>query len=243
MPCGGKLFIETNVALLTEDYVKTRMDAKTGPYVTVLVTDTGVGIRKEHMKRIFEPFFTTKEKGKGTGLGLSMVYGVVKNHGGFIRVYSEPAIGTTFKVYLPASSKPEMKESLLFETPRGGNEMILVVDDEEPIRALTKDIFESYGYQVLLAEDGGEAAVIYEERKDEISLVILDMVMPKMGGRETFLKLKEINPTVKALLSTGYSQNGKAQEILNSGVLGFIQKPYHVNELLSKVRGVLDAKD
>ncbi|MBI5118816.1 PAS domain S-box protein [Candidatus Poribacteria bacterium] len=243
MSCGGKLFIETNVEMLTEDYVKTRMDAKTGPYVTVSITDTGVGIRKEHMKRIFEPFFTTKEKGKGTGLGLSMVYGVVKNHGGFVRVYSEPGIGTTFKVYLPASGKPEMKELLTAEAPRGGNELILVVDDEEPIRALTKDIFESYGYQVLLAEDGGEATEVYEKRKDEISLVILDMVMPRMGGRETFLKLKELNPTVKALLSTGYSQNGKAQEILNSGVLGFIQKPYHVNELLSKVRGVLDAKD
>ncbi len=242
MPCGGKLLIETNVALLTADYAKAHMDAKPGPYVTVSVTDTGVGICKEHMKRIFEPFFTTKEKGKGTGLGLSMVYGVAKNHGGFVRVYSEPGIGTTFKVYLPASGKTQTKEPAKTEAPRGGNELILVVDDEEPIRDLAKDIFESNGYRVMLAEDGAQAVEIYLKHKDEIKLVILDMVMPKLGGRETFLKLKDLNPVVKALLSTGYSQNGKATEILNSGVRGFIQKPYHVNELLSKVRGILDAK-
>ncbi|RJP66009.1 MAG: response regulator, partial [Candidatus Abyssobacteria bacterium SURF_17] len=241
MPAGGKLFIETNATTLTGEYTKTHVDAKSGSYVNLCVTDTGMGISKENLQRIFEPFFTTKEKGKGTGLGLSMVYGVVRNHGGFVRVYSELGIGTTFKVYLPASGKPEIRGPLKLEAACGGDELILVVDDEEPIRTLAKDIFESYGYRVLLAENGEEAVETYTHRMDEIALVILDMVMPKMGGREAYLKLKEVNPKVRTLLSTGYSQNGKAKEILDSGVMGFIQKPYQVNELLSKVRHVLDA--
>jgi PAS domain S-box-containing protein len=242
MPNGGKLTIETDMVVLTEDYVKAHMDAKAGSYVALSVTDTGIGMDKDTLQRIFEPFFTTKEEGKGTGLGLAMVYGVAKNHGGYIHAYSEPGEGATFKVYLPVSGKTEVKEPADTETPRGGNELILVVDDEESIRSVAADILESYGYLVLVAEDGEEAAKIYEEHNGDISLVILDMVMPRLGGRETFLKLKRLNPQVRALLSTGYSKNEKAQEILDSGVMGFVQKPYLLNELLSKVRSVLDAE-
>ncbi|MBA7613021.1 Sensor kinase CckA [subsurface metagenome] len=239
---GGKLIIETDEVTLTEEYIKTHMGARQGRYVILSVTDTGIGIAKEAQHRIFEPFFTTKETGKGTGLGLAMVYGVVKNHGGYVSVYSEKDEGTTFKVYLPVSGKPKAKRLEEDIEMRGGDELILIVDDEESIRFLAKDILEGHGYTVLSAENGAKAINVYTKNRDEIDLVILDIVMPKMGGEKTFLRLKKINPEVKVLLSTGYSQNGKAKKILDSGVKGFIQKPYQVNKLLSKVRSVLDKK-
>lgn len=242
MPGGGKLVIETGTEVLTEEYVRTHMEAKPGSHVVLTLTDTGVGMDRETIERIFEPFFTTKGEGKGTGLGLSMVYGVVKNHGGHIRVYSEPGEGSTFRIYLPADGKPETREPTETEAPCGGTELVLVVDDEESIRALARDMLENNGYSVLLAENGEEAIEVYGRHNGDISLVILDMIMPRMGGRETFLKLKACNPEVKALLSTGYSKNAKAQEILDSGVMGFIQKPYQVDALLSKVRTVIDSE-
>jgi len=241
MPAGGRLTLATGVETLSEELVRRQMDTPPGPYAVLSVTDTGKGMDRKTARRIFEPFFTTKEEGKGTGLGLSMVYGVVKNHGGSVHVDTIPGRGTTFKIYLPASTKPEAEEPAEVESLSGGNECILVVDDEEPIRAMARDLLESYGYRVLLAENGLEAIDIYAGRKDDIALVILDMIMPKMGGRKAFLKLKELDPGVKALLSTGYSQDGKAQEILESGVIGYIQKPYQINKLLAKVRSVLDA--
>lgn len=240
MPDGGRLIVETHAVHLSQDYVRTHVEAEPGPYVVLSVTDTGVGMESETMQRIFEPFFTTKKEGEGTGLGLSMVYGVVKNHGGYMCVYSEPGEGATFKVYLPVNGKAEGLVSPEHKTPPGGEELILVVDDEESIRRLAKDILEGHGYRVLLAEDGVEAVRIYKERGREISLAILDMIMPRMGGRETFLKLKELDSQVRILLSTGYSQNGKAKEILDNGVAGFIQKPYQFNALLTKVRHALD---
>jgi PAS domain S-box-containing protein len=241
MPDGGTLTLETDVATLGEDYMKTHAGAKAGAYVVLSVNDTGVGMNKETMQRIFEPFFTTKEEGKGTGLGLSMVYGVVKNHDGHVCVYSEPGEGSTFKVYLPVSGKyatpQEPPEDV---SPLNGNELILVVDDEELVRSLAMEMLECYGYRVLVAEDGATALEALKQKNGSIDLVILDMVMPKMAGRETFLKMKEINPQVKVLLSSGYSQNGKAREILESGIKGFLQKPYQLNSLLSKVRKALD---
>ncbi|UCD57663.1 MAG: response regulator, partial [Candidatus Hydrogenedentota bacterium] len=242
MPDGGKLIVETDVALLNEEYVKTHLGAKPGSYVVLAVTDTGTGMNKETIEKVFEPFFTTKDEGKGTGLGLAMVYGVVKNHGGSVQVYSELGEGSTFKVYLPVGGKPEVKEVSRYEAPHSGSELILVVDDEESILFLTRDVLETHGYTALLAEGGEEAVEIYKKHNANIDLVILDMVMPKMGGLETFLQLKKLNPKVKAILSTGYSQNGKAQEILDNGARGFLQKPYQVNALLSKVRSVLDAR-
>jgi len=242
MPAGGKLLIEASAEKITEGYIKTHMGATAGSFVKLSVTDTGIGMDKETEERIFEPFFTTKEKGKGTGLGLSMVYGVIKNHKGYVRVYSEPGYGTTFKIYLPISGKPEEEDSAAVETLQGGNELVLVVDDEEPIRSLAKEMLESSGYRVMLAKDGKEAVGVFQKYYSEIYLVILDLIMPRMGGRETFLRLKEVDPNVRTLLSTGYSQNGKAQEILDSGVMGFLQKPYQLNALLSGVRSVLDAK-
>jgi CheY-like chemotaxis protein len=217
------------------------MGAKPGSYVVLSITDTGIGMDKETARKVFEPFFTTKEEGKGTGLGLSMVYGVVKNHGGYIATYSEPGQGTTFKIYLPVKGAPEEEHAVPSKLMREGTELVLIVDDEEVMRSIAKDILEAHGYSVLLACDGIEAISVYKEFKEEINLVLLDMVMPKKGARETFLELKALNPSVKAILSTGYSRNGKAQEILDSGVIDFIQKPYQVDSLLAKVRGVLDA--
>ncbi len=242
MPNGGILCIETGPVTINEKHAERHAELKPGEYVCLSVSDTGIGMDKETRQKVFEPFFTTKEEGKGTGLGLSMVYGVVKNHGGHVNVYSEAGHGSTFRVYLPVNGKPEIGQIAELEIPEGGTEVVLVIDDEAPIRSLAEDILTSYGYRVLCVEDGAEGVQIYRDSWNEIDLVILDMVMPKIGGRETFLKLKEINPSIKALLSTGYSQNEKTKEILESGVHGFIQKPYDVNELLTKVRMVLDEK-
>ncbi len=246
MPSGGKITIETSVETLDEQYADNYSYVEPGAYVVLAVADTGMGMDKEILERVFEPFFTTKEEGKGTGLGLSMVYGVVKNHGGFLHVYSEPGEGTLFKVYLPVAAGTQAKSEALPGEEDGpssytGDELILVVDDEETIRLLAREILEGHGYRVLLAEDGVVGLETFRRENGNIDLVILDMAMPNLGGRETFLKMKALNPDVKAVLSTGFSENAKARQILRDGVIGFIQKPYRVNALLSKVRQALDA--
>ncbi len=172
-----------------------------------------------------------------------MVYGVVKNHGGFINVYSEAGEGSTFKIYLPLSGKPEVLECVSETEMAGGHETILVIDDEEAIRQVAADILGSYGYRVRLAADGdGRASPSSARQPGAIDLVILDMIMPRQGGRETFLQLQKIDPEVRVLFSTGYSQNEKVNEIMALGVKGFIQKPYQVRDLLAKVRDILDAQ-
>ena len=242
MPGGGRMTIQSSLVVLSEDDAHRQLEARPGWFAVLAVSDTGVGMDDSVKRRVFEPFFTTKEKGKGTGLGLSMVYGVVKNHGGFVNVYSEVGKGSTFKVYLPLSGKPEVLEHGSDEELAGGYESILIIDDEEVIRQVADDILSSYGYRVLLAADGEEGVAIYGRQAECIDMVILDMIMPKQGGRETFLKLKKINPEVQVLFSTGYSQNEKVNEIMSLGVSGFIQKPYQVRELLAKVREILDAR-
>jgi PAS domain S-box-containing protein len=242
MPGGGRMTIQSSLAVLSENDVSKQLDARPGWFAVLTVSDTGIGMDDNVKQRIFEPFFTTKEKGKGTGLGLSMVYGVVKNHGGFVNVYSEVGDGSTFKIYLPLSGKPEVLERGSNEEMAGGYESILIIDDEEVIREVAGDILSSYGYRVYLATNGEEGIKIYKEQKPRCDLVILDMIMPRQGGRETLLKLKKINPAIKVLFSTGYSQNEKVNEIISLGVSGFIQKPYQVNNLLSKVREILDGK-
>ncbi|MBU4404529.1 MAG: response regulator [Candidatus Aminicenantes bacterium] len=242
MPGGGRLTIQSALARLSEGDVRSQVDAKPGWFAVMAVSDSGVGMDGNTKQRIFEPFFTTKEKGKGTGLGLSMVYGVVKNHGGFVNVYSESGEGSTFKVYLPLSGKPEIMENVVETEMARGHETVLIIDDEEAIRQVASDILGSYGYRVQLAADGEEGIAVYRRLAEQIDLVILDMVMPRQGGRETFLKLQEINPQVRVLFSTGYSQNDTVNEILALGVRGFIQKPYQIRDLLAKVREILDGK-
>jgi two-component system cell cycle sensor histidine kinase/response regulator CckA len=241
MPEGGRLTIQSATTCLNESDVRNRPEAKPGWFAVLSVSDTGLGMDDSVRGRIFEPFFTTKEKGKGTGLGLAMVYGVVKNHGGFVNVYSEAGEGSTFRVYLPLSGKPEVQEAGSEAELTGGHETVLVIDDEEAIREVAADILGSYGYRVCLAADGEEGISFFRREFRRIDLVILDMIMPRQGGRETFLELRKIDPKVRVLFSTGYSQNGKVSEILALGVKGFIQKPYQVKDLLAKVRDILDA--
>jgi len=193
-------------------------------------------------QRIFEPFFTTRKMGRGTGLGLASVYGIIKNHGGFIDVYSEKGHGTTFNIYLRASAKEIIEE----KKPSGGilrgTETVLFVDDEAMIIEVTEELFKELGYKVLIARGGKEAIEIYEENKERIDIVILDMIMPDMSGGVTYDRMKEIDPDIKVLLSSGYSINGQATEILDRGCNGFIQKPFKMKELSQKLREILDEK-
>jgi two-component system cell cycle sensor histidine kinase/response regulator CckA len=206
----------------------------------VSVRDSGTGMDQDVLARIFDPFFTTKAKGQGSGLGLPVVYSIVKGHDGFITVGSQPGLGTVFNIYFPASSTPEIQETLPVEPLHGRDELILVIDDEEDIRCFISEVLRSHGYRILLAANGGQAVEMYKKNSRDIDLVILDMVMPEMGGEEAFLAMKKINPGIKALLSTGYSQAGRVSEILSKGVKGFIQKPYEFNQLLAKLRQILD---
>ncbi|MBW2646299.1 MAG: response regulator, partial [Deltaproteobacteria bacterium] len=204
------------------------------------ISDTGQGMDKETLSKIFEPFFTTKAKDKGTGLGMSMVYGIVKNHGGYINVYSEPGKGTIFNIYFPPLTKELVEKAKTQpESVATGQETILVVDDEEIIRTMLQEVLEGMGYTVLLANNGEDALKLYRERRDDIDLAIIDMIMPKMGGKETYLALRKINPDIKTILASGFSQDTVVQEILGAGVNGFIHKPFTTTELSKKIREVL----
>lgn len=244
MPHGGSLFIETRNADLPEKVFPEGGVNDPGGYVAVSVKDTGTGIDKEVLPRIFEPFFTTKQTGKGTGLGLSMVYGIVKNHGGYIDVESTPGKGTTFTVYLPASR--DQRESCTGREEiqvEGGNELILVIDDEEMVADLAREILEEKGYRVLVARDGIEGISLYKEHAGQVDLVLLDMIMPNMDGAQVFKELKRLDPKVKVMLVSGYSLDRKAQDVLARGALAFIKKPYRPFELLKKVRELLGVPD
>jgi len=242
MPEGGDILIETKNVFL--DYNQTRPhQVNPGKYVKITVTDTGKGMDDEIKQRIFDPFFTTKERGRGTGLGLATVYGILKNHGGFITVHSELGIGTTFDIFLPASSKRPIVETVVKEDLLYGTETILLVDDEEIVIDVVGQILESLGYEVFLARSGQEAIESYWAKKSEIDLVILDLIMPKMSGSATYERLRGIDPKVKVLLSSGYSVDGQASELLKLGCNGFIQKPFNNKELSKKIRDILDNKD
>ena len=241
MPGGGSLYVETENVTLDENYIKP-FAIEPGRYVKISVTDTGVGMDKATQERIFDPFFTTKEMGRGTGLGLASSYGIIKNHGGFINVYSEKGHGTTFNVYLPASEKEVIEEKKLAGDTVRGTETVLLVDDEDMIIEIAEELLAQLGYKVLTAKSGKEAIEIYEENKEEINIVLLDMIMPDMSGGETYDRLKDINPKAKILLSSGYSINGQATEILDRGCNGFIQKPFKIKELSQKLREILEEK-
>jgi two-component system cell cycle sensor histidine kinase/response regulator CckA len=240
MSGGGKLTISSEKVLSTDTDAQKPAAVKAGAYLQVSVRDSGTGMDQDVLARIFDPFFTTKAKGQGSGLGLPVVYGIVKGHDGFITVSSQPGLGTVFNVYFPASSTPEIQETLSVEPLHGRDELIFVVDDEEDIRCFISEVLRSHGYRILLAGNGDQAVEMYKKNSRDIDLVILDMVMPEMGGEEAFLAMKKINPGIKALLSTGYSQAGRVSEILSKGVKGFIQKPYEFNQLLAKLRQILD---
>jgi PAS domain S-box-containing protein len=241
MPGGGNLFLQTdNVTLEEHDYDKPYA-INPGKYVRISVSDTGVGMDKATRQRIFEPFFTTKAVGRGTGLGLASAYGIIKNHGGIINVYSEKGHGATFKIYLPASGKQLIKEKIRHEAVLTGSEMILLVDDEEMVADIAKGMLEKLGYKIVVAAGGYEAIKLLKTIRNQVDLVILDMIMPDMSGGETFNRLRAIKPDVKILLSSGYSLNGQASEIMRRGCNGFIQKPFNVKQISRKIREILDA--
>jgi len=238
MPGGGEIYLETEDVLL-DDKQTFPYAVKPGKYVKIMVTDTGMGIDEKTKARIFDPFFTTKEMGRGTGLGLATVYGIIRGHKGMIHVDSEPGHGTTFTIYLPASEKEVVKEKPGTGRIARGTETILLVDDEKMVLEVSTELLESMGYRVYAAGSGEEAIAVYKKKRNEINLVILDMIMPGISGGETFDRLREINPGIKVLLSSGYSINGKAQIIMDRGCNGFLQKPFQMENLSRKVRGVL----
>ncbi|MBW1706037.1 MAG: response regulator [Deltaproteobacteria bacterium] len=241
MPGGGDLYLQTENVSLDEDYVRP-YKIEPGRYVEISVTDTGVGMDEETQQRIFEPFFTTKEMGRGSGLGLASAYGIIKNHDGFINVYSRKGEGTTFTFYLPASEKEVMEENELSGKILEGSETVLLVDDESMIIDVGEQFLEKMGYTVLIARGGKEAIEICEKGKDKVDLIILDMIMPDMGGGETYDRIREINPDIKILLSSGYNIDGQATEILERGCNGFIHKPFDIKRLSRKLREILDKK-
>jgi PAS domain S-box-containing protein len=239
MPQGGDLYLQTRNVAIGESQAAAYSMAP-GRYVSVSVRDTGMGMDEKIRERIFEPFFTTRELGRGTGLGLAMVYGIVKNHGGYIDVTSEPGKGATFTLYFPASAKDLAEEVPETGGIMKGRETILVVDDEPEVLTVNKEILKTLGYTVHGAKGGAEAVALYREMKGSISLVIVDMIMPGLSGSETFDRIRELNPSAKIILSSGYSLDGKAREIMNKGCDGFIQKPFDIAQISRKVRELLD---
>ncbi len=237
---GGTLSIITRSVQVDADSEHHQRGLIPGTYIEVSVSDTGCGINPAIMSKIFEPFFTTKEISRGTGMGLAMVYGIVKNHGGTIHVQSTVDQGSQFRIWLPTSLEKEthIRAGQLNQTSEIGRGNILLVDDHSMIRDVTAQMLANLGYQVVTAEDGVQALHYYSANRENIDLVIMDMIMPRMGARECFRKFKEINPGVRVILSTGYVNNNRVQEVLNEGMIGFVQKPYQLHEL-SKV--VVDA--
>ncbi len=246
MPEGGKLIFSTDLQSMDEEYISQHnYKIKPGQYIQITVEDTGSGMSEAVKRHLFEPFFTTKEKGRGTGLGLAGIYGCVKNHGGSIEVYSELGRGTAIKIYLPLyagltageADSVQLKETAV----TAGTGSILIVDDEDMIRTIAAQILKTAGYQVQTCADGQEAVELYARDHSNIDLVIMDMVMPKVDGRQAYAKMREINPGVKMLLSSGFSEDGAAQSLLQEGALGFIQKPYRSAELLLRVQQAMQA--
>jgi len=241
MPDGGRLLIETSNVSLSDEYVTTHLEAKKGKYVLLTVSDTGVGMASTVVDRIFEPFFTTKANGEGTGLGLSMVHGVVSQHGGFIRCYSEPGVGTSFKIYFPVSTTERLWElAETKEMPAFGTETILLVDDDDRVRNMAQQMIEMGGYRVFAAASGEEALKTYTSHRAEISLVILDLIMPGMGGKSCLEDLLRIDPAARVLVASGYSSNGLAIDKEGTGARGFLKKPYDAKDILTAIRKVLD---
>ncbi|MFN3480319.1 MAG: ATP-binding protein [Thermodesulfovibrionales bacterium] len=240
MPGGGRLVIET-ATVGNENGAANGLPLDKGGFLKLSVSDTGMGIDTETQRRIFDPFFTTKDPGKGTGLGLYIVHSIITNHGGYINLYSEPGKGTRFNIYLPVTGDLTGGEEIRGIVDIRGEETVLIIDDEANIRSLCSDMLEPLGYTVIAAEDGNKGIQIFREMKDKISVVILDMIMPKMGGGEVFQILKTIKPDVKVILYSGYSHNGFAgiDKLIKDGAIGFIQKPFTRQTLGQAIRKAL----
>ncbi|HPQ06673.1 MAG TPA: response regulator [Syntrophales bacterium] len=237
MPAGGRVTIETRDVII-DPFVDLPFEVTPGRYAKVSITDEGMGMDEKTRERIFEPFFTTRGMGRGTGLGLASAYGIIKGHGGFVQVGGDTPRGTRFDIYLPASREavlePEPQPETIAEAEESSG-TILVVDDEKAVLDVTQELLELMGYRVLTAGGGREAVEIYEKKKDEVDLVILDMVMPDMDGGETFDCLKAIDPAVRVVLYSGFSVSEKARTLIEKGCIAFVQKPFQVNEFVRVV--------
>jgi len=244
MPGGGTLTISTAIEELDENLVAVHGYGKPGTYVRLSITDTGAGMDERTRERIFEPFFTTKEMGKGTGLGLATVYGLIKQHKGFIDVESQPGRGTSFHIYFPTLTRGAGKAEAPFEEVlKGGTETLLVAEDDEIIRTLTSSILSEFGYTVIVAKDGTDAVREFQENRDRINLLLLDVIMPRKNGKDAYEEIRSIKPDIKVLFISGYSADMISKEGILEDGSGFISKPVSPAELLRKVREVLDRKD
>ncbi len=243
MPSGGALSISTGTISFVHESMKEQAYMRPGEYALITVSDTGTGMERRVVERIFDPFFTTKEVGKGTGLGLAIAYGIMKQHNGYINVHSEPGVGTQFKLYLPlARIKAEEEDKIRSEAPQGGTETILLAEDDAEVRNLIKALLEEFGYTVIEAVNGEEAVGKYAELGKEVDLLVLDVIMPKMNGKEAFGEIKKINPLARALFLSGYSQDFINQKVILEEGLNFYVKPISASGLLKRVREVLDRK-
>jgi CheY-like chemotaxis protein len=241
MPRGGKLTIETANVMLSPGYTSTHLDCKSGPHVMLAVTDTGSGMTPDIVSHIFELFFTTKGVGKGTGLGLAMVFGIVQQCGGCIHVYSEPGLGTTFKIYFPAVSDRETHDPVTGAVSGlHGTETILLVEDEDGVRRLAMLTLQKYGYHVLVAADGREALKLISDYSGHIDLVLSDVVMPNISGPEMVEILRDRFTQIKVLFMSGYTDDSVVRHGLLDSQVSFIQKPYTPTRLARKIRDVLD---
>ncbi len=242
MPKGGLLTIETGLQFVDSLFVQANNCGEPGHYATIAVSDTGIGMDENTRNKIFEPFFTTKEFGKGTGLGMSIVYGIVKQHNGFVNVYSEPLNGTTFRIYLPiVGGKLSMVEEVTIPSPpRGSGETILVVEDEPAVRKLVKEILESYGYTVITAEDGEGAVEMFVTHRESVKLILMDIVMPRMSGKKAYDVIRKLDGNIKALFTSGYPMDIiNSRDAMDEGV-ELILKPIQPFDLLRRVREMLD---
>jgi len=240
MPKGGQLKIKTKLIEFDDEFVRTHGYGETGRYVLVSISDTGIGMDEKTREKIFEPFFTTKETGKGTGLGLSIVYGIIKQHNGYINVYSEPGEGTTFHIYFPVIDITVEAGIPGFLDIKGGKETVLVAEDNYELRELIKAVLNSKGYTVIDTVDGVDAVQKFTEYQDKISLLILDVVMPRKNGIEAYKDIKEIKQDIKILFTSGYTGDVVLDKGLYEEGFNFISKPLSSNDLLKKVRDVLD---
>jgi CheY-like chemotaxis protein len=236
MPRGGRILLRAENVLLSKEQTEIQ-GAKPGPFVKLVVADTGAGMDAATQERIFEPFFTTKPAGQGSGLGLASVYGIVKNHGGMITVESAPGNGATFTIFLPSTDQPvEARRGSVPAPAPAGQGVILVVDDEEQLLRMGARMLEALGYEAMTACCGEEALEVVRKHKGRLTLVILDMTMPGMSGAATFDALRQIAPDLKVLLASGFSVEGQAQALLSRGANGFLQKPFDVSALAAKLK-------
>jgi len=240
MPGGGSLITRTRERKLDRQKAE-ELNLPAGSYVEVAVRDTGTGMDAETVQRVFEPFFTTKEMGRGTGLGLASAYGIIKNHNGAVAVSSEKGVGSTFTLYIPCSGRAPERNSESSGKMLKGTETVLLVDDEKEIIEVEAEILEALGYRVLTAMNGEAAVKLFSENREQIDILIIDMIMPKMSGSEVYDRIRAMDDRVKVLLSSGYSIEGEASGVLARGCNGFIQKPFGIAEISQKIRDVLDS--